>query len=449
MDELQRMLVSEREAVRASLPSTGPELVARVRRSARRRRQVRALATGAAAVLAIGAIGVGAYGLTTTNRAEPALPNLSSSPESSVPYNPSPEPSISPSPMTPTEPSADPRFDDSPDGIADDAYPALAADRGAIVPGDADREATMYPRAHVMEDWVWEAVGEGWALDVVSVTWNIGHFENPLPPAVLYLVSPEDVHFELRELPERMWASPRVTSWREQQGTASMWWRNVDGDEHTGRGAVVDLRTGDVDDLVMAVYGETAHDYSFVMSNAAGDELWRAESDAGFKYYRWRDGADDDGWVATALVDQEPTADDFVEDPKFVGFTTTADGNRVLLQRAVDSAAGEASRDGKSFLVYDLDADHISETVVRELGRDASVYSAAFEGADTVMVGIGYREETGKRGFQARITLGGSGALSRVDDDEPWAGHPADAARYDLYFGKPAPQGANGEACGC
>ena len=449
MDELERRLRGEHDAMRASVPQSGPDVYGAVRSGARRRRTVRALATASVAVVMAGAAGIGAWGLVDSDRGqEPALPDASAVP--------APTPAVTASPDA-TDPTAtpgagDPRFDDSPDGIAEDALPALAGDRGYLREPSGGDDGWAYPTAHLMEDWIWDAVGDGWALTMGAVTWNIGYIDEPLPPAVLYLVSPEDVRFELFELPERMWASPRVTSWREVEDAATIWWRDVeDGDR--GAGSLIDLRTGEVDDLVMAVYGANADDYSFVMSNAVGDELWRAESENGFKYYRWSEGADEDGWVATALVEEAPTADDATQGIDMTGFTVTAGGNRVLL-RPIEETQGDQYPDGApmTLVTYDLDSDRVRWTTIEDIERDAYLSDAAFLHGDEILAWVNYPVDEESRswgGYGARLELGGVGSVTPVDSEGLWPDYYDEDRPYDLYFGEPAPPGANSEACGC
>src|SRR5690606_24805502 len=149
--------------------------------------------------------------------------------------------------------------------------------------------------------------------------------------------------------------------WRESLDTAMIWWAdNGTTQGRVGAAGAVNLRTGAVDDLRMAVYGDSAYDYHFVTANAGGDELWKATSEAGFKYYRWSLGADEDGWVASALVDQAPKADNASADVSFTNFAVTQDGDRVLLSRDGDRHDGPpATR--LPLITYDLSTDSIRD----------------------------------------------------------------------------------------
>ncbi|GIG55608.1 hypothetical protein [Demequina activiva] len=453
MDELEKQLRGTYDAARAQVPESGPTVYPAVRAGARRRRTVRATLTAAVAVVAVGVVGMGAFGIATINRAEPALPVITPDPTPSASAEPTPAPAPSPTASTAPAPAEtpDPRFDDSPDGIAEDSLPALAAERGYLDEPTDYSDGVLYPRAHVMEDWVWDAVGDGWGLYVAAARWSNTYIDEPLPQAVLYLASPEDVYFELFELPERAWGSARVTSWREDLGTATIWWRDVTDDHDRGAGAVVDLRTGEVDDLVMAVYGATAYDYTFVMANAGGDELWRAESEAGVKFYRWSDGADEDGWVATALVEQEPTADDAVQEIGLDTFTTTVDGNRVLLRRMDELAGGGVVGAPMTLLTYDLDVDRIREFRFDDPGLDAQLRSAAFDGHDLLVGWITYVADPidgSIASYNARLDLTGTGKLTRLGEDEPW-GVDYGPGPFDVYFGEATPLDSAVEYCGC
>ena len=448
MDELERRLRGEQDALRDATPRSGPSVYGSVRAGVRRRRAVRATLTSAAAVVVAGVVGVGAWGLVSADRGQaPAMPDSSPSPSAT------PTAAASPQPSSPSEPAGDPRFDDSLDGIAEDALPALAADRGDLVPGDEYTDSVPYPEAHVMEDWVWDAVGAGWTLDVASVQFDIGYMEGEgreLPVAVLYLVSPEDVRFELFELPERTWASTRVTSWREDQGVATLWWSTPFEDERDGQGAQVDLRSGAVDDLVMAVYGETATDYRFIMANAQGDELWRAESSAGVKYYRWSEGADEDGWIATALVEQEPDADELATDIGSTGPTAATDGDTVLL-RPVEEASGTGTR--VTVIAYTLSTDSIETFVFDGVPPGSDLMHAVLVDEQSLIATLDYPDDVSVQDSPhssdtTLFRLDGSGRMEPAQDDASfWDGNEPPA--QPVGYAEATPRSAAVELCGC
>ncbi|WP_084106419.1 hypothetical protein [Demequina sp. NBRC 110056] len=445
MDELERRLRGEHEAMRDAAPRSGPAVYGAVRAGAKRRRTVRAMLTASVAVVAVGVVGVGAWGLMGDTRAqEPALPD--GSPTASG--DPSPEPTPT---AEPTADPADPRFDDSLDGIAEDSLPALAADRGFLDPADDFSDGTPYPQAHVMEDWVWDAVGAGWALDIASVQWTINYIDNAvLPAAVLYLVSPEDVRFELYELPERAWASTRVTSWREDQGIATIWWADHSEDRDDGQAAAVNLRTGEVSDLRMAVYGETATDYRFIMANAAGDELWRAQSEAGFKYYRWSEGADEDGWVGSALVDEVPDADAAGYSIGIDGPTVTDDGDRVLLRRPLSS---EPATTMLTLVTYDLSSDSVAQYPFLGLPEEARLTDPYLLERSLVQAWVEFPENPDSddnvyTSYPALFALDGSGAVTELADADVFVPDWLELG-LPVYFGEATDRSAGFEMCGC
>src|SRR5690606_34991640 len=112
---------------------------------------------------------------------------VSSDGEATVVPSPSPSPTVSPSPSASGEPAS--AFGLLDDGIDDDEYPAAVASRPQGL-----------PPAHVMESWVWDRVGPAWT--VVSVAPQITWEDLPAnSEAVVDLVSPEGVHFELVRVP--------------------------------------------------------------------------------------------------------------------------------------------------------------------------------------------------------------------------------------------------------
>jgi len=444
MDELERRLRGEHDAVRDAAPQSGPEVYGAVRAGARRRRVVRGTLTTSVAVVAVGVLGIGAWGLVSVDRAaEPAVPDFTASPTPMVSDAPSPAPSTPASAE-----SEDPRFDDSPDGIAEDALPELAADRGYLVePGYVydGHEGLPYPSAHVMEDWVWDAVGERWALSIASLQRDYYDPEFEQPTAVMYLESPEGVTFELFELPDRAWDDARVVSWREDQGTAMVWWA-ADDENRWGHGGAIDLRTGVLDDLAFGVYGEGAHDIRFITANAQGDELWRAESEAGFKYYRWSDGADDDGWVASALVDQSPDADDASGSIGAWGPDVSKNGDLVLLRPV--SEVGTVL----TLISYSLSTDSLTTTVA-SVPQRAGLMHAFYLDATTIEATLEYpvAEPDGTDFWEndlIRIVLGGSAAPVVVPEGEETRPGVGDS-RAPVRFGEPSPLWVAWEECGC
>ncbi|WP_297084386.1 hypothetical protein [uncultured Demequina sp.] len=399
-----------------------------------RQMQVRARRAAGSATIACVAIGV--LGMSACS---PASDDVADEPAAPAP---SASPVASPTATASVEPE-DPRFDDSPDGIADDALPALATERSDPY--------LDYPLAHVIEDWVWDVVGEGWAVEVAAMQQEYFNDEFVQPTAVMYLVSPEDTHFELFELPERAWDDARVVSWREDQDVAMVWWARPDAERgRTGHGAAVDLATGELDDLAFGVYGESSEDIRFITANAQGDELWRAESEAGFKYYRWSDGADEDGWVASALVDQFPDADAAADTIGWTGPVTAEDGDSVLLR------AGGPSGDGGQSLVlmtYALSTDTVERFTFSQYPGSVQLMDAVFIGVGEVEATMSYQEDSFDPDapwteYRVRYAIDGSGAVADVPEgSETWADW---ADPYvGVRFGEASDIALGVEFCGC
>lgn len=446
MDELEKRLRGAYDAARAEAPQSGTQVYTAVRAAARRRRTMRASLTAAVAVVALGVVGMGAYGITTMNRAEPAQPVIAPGPTASASAEPTSEPAPSSTASESEAPAVDPRFDDSPDGIAEDALPALAADRNGV------HEGIEYPEAHVMETWVWDAVGDGWALDVASMVQYPQINGGELAPAVLYLVSPEEVWFEVAPLPERAWNGARVTTWREQDGVATVMWQGRDADGAPNsrmQAAQYTLSSRLLDDLRMSVYGEIAHSVHFVMANEHGHELWRAESDEGFKYYRWVRGADADGWVASALVEAAPEADDAsIDMGGWPAFTSTTDGDRVLLR-----PGGEVQDGGTSLelVTYDLAEDRVLWHAFPD--HDASLELLYADFTDHVTVSATLEDQLPDQSgsgdsvdVELRLEQDGNGNPGGHQVD--WSpDHPR--AMYNAVWGQPSPPWADVWECGC
>ncbi|MDN4480624.1 hypothetical protein [Demequina muriae] len=382
------------------------------------------------------------------NGADGLEPMVSHSPSAEPSPTMSSSPTAEPTPdASASAPLAGPPLDDSADGIPEDGYPPLAPDRNSAVTAEAH---VTYPEALVMEEWVWDRAGSGWSLEIASVQMNFYTDDWTQPPAVLYLVSPEERYFELTELPERTWDDARVVSWREGHDTAMIWWA-ADDAEHgrAGFGGAVDLRSGEVDDLSMAVYGETAWDHRFVMANASGDELWRAESEAGFKYNRWSDGADEDGWVASAVVDEFPSAD---AASFYIGSErpiTTADGDRVLLRPSEELSQDTTTM---TLFAYDLAADEVTSYRFDRLPRKAELMHAFFDGSDSVYALLHYPVDpdssaSHNNSHGVRVSLAGEGSIERIEyDDEGGSG---DTERRRIGFGESSPRSVAREDCGC
>ncbi len=254
MDQIGERLTAEFERTAKSRGRQDDALVGLVMRGARVRRAKR-VSSAAAFVVVLG-VAVGALANTIGD-------GLST-----------PEPGTSPGPTYTTDGPQLPHPDGTyggtfappiDDGIAADEYPPAAADRGA-----------GFPTAFDMQDWVWDKVGTGWGLMLVSAG---------APRPVMYLLSPEGAAFELAELPAAATDHPAIVTWQEAQRTARIVWG--DGSE----GALVDLRTGALDPIAFTQDGVPSTWIQFVSASADGTEIWAGGNDgwAGSKRrnYAW------------------------------------------------------------------------------------------------------------------------------------------------------------------
>ncbi|WP_152659552.1 hypothetical protein [Demequina salsinemoris] len=382
-------------------------------------------AVGAVAVLAVG-VGwalAGSKGgveaapdveVTATASAEPVVASSSATAEPSASASPSAEPSD----------SVDPYAGDA-DGILDDEYPAAAATRTDPNTALEYSNAISYPDALVMEDWVWDRVGEDWAVEVVATQQYYYDEAWTQPAAVVYLVSPEEVYFEVGQLPKRMWDDARVVSWVEDEGYIRLEW--ADG------AARYDLRTGKTEDLTFAVYGAKASSPAFVAADAAGNELWSATSDNGTKHYRW-DAATGE-WSASSLVDTYPDIDSEWSYPGTWGRTVSDDGELVALR-----LDGELD---SVFVVYDLAADTSYEFTIDEAsGLDTTSLDLRF--ADRALL----VETWGADGEDTAVV---SIDIDSGDVSELEAMPEADGGTWDgsIEWGAATDNAATWFACGC
>lgn len=431
MDDLGRLLRSEQDVRWGATPAPGPELVVRVSSAARRRRAIRQVGAGAVAVVAVGAIGVGAWGLSLNDRAEQLTPmeSVEPSPEPTEPPTSGQSPNADPTPTFDANlPGAS--DDGGPDGIPESAYPPLAADRGIFY--DDGVEVRHYPQAHQMKDWVWAHVGPGWSISPISMPRKYDYDPDFfLPAAVLYLVSPEGVHFDLGTLPEETWDDTRVVTWHEQSHTVRLAWISAQGDA----GGLYDLRTGALDPLHMNVNGEPATHYTFIAGNAQGDELWRAESSEGFKYYRWTAR---EGWHASALVDNAAEADYLEENWGFLAPTLSADGNRLLLRPGPE---GPQSGSTLTVIDYELGADSVSRLSFETLPAESEIYDFVVTGQGTVLANA-VIEGTDTT---LELTLDGTGTIERSSREF----EKLTRGEYDVEYGKASSPTIGVTECSC
>jgi len=255
-------------------------LAASVVGKARRRRRVTGLATVAGAFVVIAAFAGGSFAVVDSMRSDVnpgthrdgATVDMSQAPTAPESAIPSPPPNAI---------------------IAE--YPPVAASRGE-----------GFPEAYEMRDWVWDYVSEGWTVQSYSASEDLS-VDKPamVPDAVIYLVDPDGVAFELFELAPEHSVGARVVSWQENERTAHLVWAGDSTGVAPG-GAVVDLENGAVKPLVFATpWGESSTVAPLAVS-AAGNELWEAWLGTHQRFYRF---AEADGWAVASINDLEGLSD--------------------------------------------------------------------------------------------------------------------------------------------
>ncbi|NTV39800.1 MAG: hypothetical protein HGA51_07575 [Demequinaceae bacterium] len=182
----------------------------------------------------------------------------------------------SPSASASAEPTVATLLDD---GIADDEYPATAPQAG----GD-------YPEALVMEDWVWDRVGPTWTL--VSVA-DFDVSAGTSGPSVIYLASPEGVLFDLAHV-NSPGGVAQIVSWLPSERKARIQVLPL-GYEGNAGGALVDLRTGAVEDMSFSTDAGRSAIESFLAASGSGAELWSAQ-DADYLSVRFEWWTRSGGW---------------------------------------------------------------------------------------------------------------------------------------------------------
>ncbi|WP_084125232.1 hypothetical protein [Demequina sp. NBRC 110054] len=382
---------------------------------------------GVVAGVAVLAVGVG-WALAGPGGDADASPEVKVTVTAAAPVaSSSPEPSVSE--------TVDPYADDL-DGILDDEYPEAAPTRDDPNSDQSSGTHIAYPQALVMEDWVWDRVGPGWEVEVVSTRWYPFEDEGWVQPAaVVYLVSPEDVRFDLGALPERMWDQARVVSWVEDDDYIRVTWS--DGDD-SGR---FDLRDGTSDDIVFAAYGSDATRNAFVAADAEGNELWSATSENGTKLYRW--DAARAAWAAASVVEDYPEATAWWDG---IAWTTiaSADGESVLLFD--EDAEGTLTGD---FLVYDLASDTAAAfTATAFAGLDW--YTADLAIVDGAVVMRAYRD-SGDVMLSYAIADGTLSELSKADWNDAWNDDSSQGTEWDgtVGYGEATNPGVTFWTCGC
>lgn len=277
------------------------------------------------------------------------------------------EPSATPTPVSSFNPTPAPESETPVGGDGLSEYPPVAAQR-----------EQGFPKAYEMRDWVWDAVGDGWALESFSLRGDPYAEPAPrIPAAVIYLVSPSGARFELQELDVAHSKGLRVVSWQEESKTAHIMW---EGDYSLAvpleaGSAVFDLTTGAVDPIVFKTPWGSSTGVVPLAVTAKGNELWEAWVGENRRYYRYGGG---DNWTVASINDL-PSLGDASVTPRWMlaQFFLTgvdrvrADGAAVAFEKreVVDNYAYAAPSE---VAIYDVDADTFSAgTAVLNSGSGA------------------------------------------------------------------------------
>ncbi|PKQ25439.1 MAG: hypothetical protein CVT64_09520 [Actinobacteria bacterium HGW-Actinobacteria-4] len=382
-----------------------------VRRQAKRRRVIRSVAASAAVVVAIAGIGAGAWAIADQSNAPLAVtatPSASPSPAPSAEPSPEPSPSVEPSPSAPT--------------------PVAAPKRG-----------DGFPAAFEVNDYVWGQVGPGW--DVASASHREDPYADPKPPlpnAVLYLVSPDAVHYEVQVLPLEFSAGFRVVSWHEQSRTVGAVWEGAED-----AAAVIDLRTGFIDRIEFAWQGEKSINASFVTANARGDELWHASFNRGTRYYRF---SETDGWTVAAPSELEGI-ESFLNDGE-TGWSTEwynpggpigpfADGNAYVFEYRTQAREQEDRR-LHQVGIYRLDTD----TIVTQTVDMPQCELVAWDALGELTYWCGGEQDTYR-------TVSVPGVREPLGPRMPRYAHKEEGVTSRVGYGEPSPPGVGYYTCGC
>ncbi|WP_143338087.1 hypothetical protein [Demequina sp. NBRC 110054] len=381
-------------------------------------RMTRGAWIGVGAGAAVAVVGAGAIGWMLGASDEPAAQSSLGTESGSALAESSERASASPSasPTAPAQGSA--AAEDATDRAAEPADEPVAA------PARTDPNAALalegylpvdYPDALGVTDAVWDDVGAGWSVALLSsVAYPFDErFEQP--PAVLYLVDPSEQYYEVGVLPERMWVDSRVVSWVEDDDFVRLTWA---GGWESAR---YDLRTGATQSIVFTSYGADAFANMFVAADAEGNELWSAESANGTKLYRW--DAQTKEWAASSLVDDYPDADAWWED-FFWRTQVSDDGEKVVLHESSDPGVLTGR-----FVAYDLPSDTAETFEVSALaGRDlATVLYGIDDGVMVLDWGtelVGYGLEIG--GFVEVVAWDDGEMLDAAWDGRVGWGQPTD-----------------------
>ncbi|MDN4472296.1 hypothetical protein [Demequina zhanjiangensis] len=416
-DEL-RALFAQEDARTDGAPD---EVLAAVLAGAGRRRRGRTMLAVAASTVGVLAIGGASWAVTTVNRgADPV-----SQPTIHVTVTPSPDASVTASPAEVVDP-----YEGDLDGILADEYPEAVQTRPTVSESDTEFGIPIvYPEALVMEDWVWDRVGEGWSVATVGLpdyrhAGSVGVYE--MPPSVIYLVSPEEVYFEIALLPEPLWNGVRVVSWDEEDETVRL---SFDGGGSSG--AVYDLRTGEWEEIVFASYGANADSNQFVAADAEGNELWSARSDNGTKLYRW--DARSREWSASALVDQAPHVSAEQGGIAASWCAVSEEGDRVILTGTQDGAWTE-------IVVYSLTEDSLRTVSVPPVSDPWFLRGEWLDGSTAWFTAVGDDDYV--------IDLE-SGAVTAVGERPAGVQNHARSTMWSVGYGEPTDGAVTYRECMC
>jgi hypothetical protein len=214
----------------------------------RRKRAFRLAGQSAMAAVAVTGIGLSAWGASSLFQAQPAaVPTPSLSPTETATPTPTPTSTPTPTPMPTPTPTRVPRAG------------AVAGDWSSVNPIDYPPTATKQfygePTSRVVEDWMWDFVGDGWALD----TWRSN--APSVDAQVLFLVAPDGRLF--RQATLRTDVEIRIEGFSPDKGLAWLSRRRADGAFQTVQ---YDLKADTVDEHWLD---------AALPAFAAGDPTWQ------------------------------------------------------------------------------------------------------------------------------------------------------------------------------
>lgn len=398
------------------------------------RRRVRPLwvALGAiAAVALVAAVTLAVMGAVDRDpvsaaASPPASPSVASS------ASPTPSPSVSPEPAVV-----------SADGI--DEYPPLAAPREG-----------GFPEAYEMRDWVWDFVGEGWAVESYSLRDDPYLDPAPvIPHAVIYLVGPSGARFELQELDLKQSAGLRVVSWQEEARTVHIMWEGDYSEPVLADpgSAVLDLTSGLVDPIVFKTPWGSTGNVSPLAVSAAGNELWEARTSDHRRYYRYGGG---DDWTVAAVSDLEVAGAASTPGWRLGGYGNyeqltgvRTDGAAVLFEKGDWWAATGNALAATEIAVYDIDADSyvLSQPALNPTGTSTVVCNVTSWARDADLTYDCWGDDTPSTTVQVQA-VGAPPAKPVPSSRRPMSGA-GDALSAEVRYGEPTQLSYLWYLCGC